>query len=195
MNAAMLMLVASTMTAPQPATTSELSASPSFTVGHNVTFVSEASDIQAAKPAAPAQKPSPTHQMAGKSVSIFIQGGILFASSSTGFTIGAGAAFVPMKDHQQFEINADVMYFHIYSTNGWDLSFNGQYNFKMQNSKMTPFVDGGLIIASFNYGTNPALQIGGGIEAAMSSGRAFRVQIRVGFLPATATQILFGFAF
>jgi hypothetical protein len=195
MNAAMLMLVASTMTAPQPATTSELSASPSFTVGHNVTFVSEASDILLQAKPAPAAKPSPTHQAAGKTVTVFIQGGVLFCCSSAGFTLGAGAAFVPMRDHQQFEINADVMYFHIYGTNGWDLSFNGQYNFKMANSKMTPFADGGLVIASFNYGTNAALQIGGGIQAAMSSGRAFRVQIRFAFLPSTVTEILFGFAF
>jgi hypothetical protein len=165
-------------------------------MGHKVTFGSEASDIfLQAKPAAPAAKPSPTHQMAGKTVRVFIEGGAIFCCSYAGFTLGASAAITPMKDHPQFEVNADVHYLHIAGTNGWDISFNGQYNFKMQNSKMTPFADGGLLIASFNYGTNVALQIGGGIEAAMSSGRAFRAQVRFAFLPGTTTELLFGFAF
>jgi hypothetical protein len=161
-----------------------------------VTFVSEEPSLfQAAKPAAPAQKPSPTHQVGGKTVRVFIEGGAIFCCSYAGFTLGASAAIVPMKDHPQFEVNADVHYLHIAGTNGWDISFNGQYNFKMQNSKMTPFADGGLIIASFNYGTNAALQIGGGIEAAFASGRAFRAQVRFAFLPGTTTELLFGFAF
>ena len=189
MNAAMLMLVASTMTAPQPAATNDLSVSPSLTIGRNVTFVSTDSNLfQAAKP-------SPTHQMAGKTVTFFIQGGVLFCCDHAGFTLGGELAFVPMKDHQQFEVNADVNYMHIAGTNGWNLSFNGQYNFIMQNSKMKPFAGAGLIIASFNYGTNVAFQINGGIEAAMASGRAIRIQIKFAFTDATTTIILFGFAF
>jgi outer membrane protein W len=102
---------------------------------------------------------------------------------------------MPMKTHEQFEVNADFMYAHIANTNGWDLSFNGQYNFKLQNSKIKPFGGAGLAIVSFNYDTGVAFQVFGGIGAEMSSGRAIRVQIRWILRDFTVTEILFGIAF
>jgi hypothetical protein len=198
MNAAMLMLVASTMTAPQPAATNDVSASPSFTIGHGVSFVSATPAIfqGAAKPAPPAQKASPTHQMAGKTVTVFVQGGVLFVAGYTGFTVGAGVGFIPMKDHEQFEVNADFNYIHVASTNGWYLTFNGQYNFILANHKsIKPFAGAGLAVGSFNYSGHVALNVFGGVQSALASGRAIRIQIRWVLTSAVTTSILFGIAF
>ena len=195
MNAAMLMLVASTIAAPQPAT-NDLSASPSLSMGHSVTFVTDEPDVfQGTKPATPAGKPSPTHQAAGKSVTIMAQGGILFCCSYTGFAIGVGAAFTPMQTHDQFEINADFNFHRIASANGWDISFNGAYLFHLNNSKVKPFAGGGLVISHLNYNTNAAFQILGGVQTALASGRDLRFQIRFGFFSSTVTLLLIGIAF
>ena len=195
MNAAMLMLVASTFNAPQPATTNELSSHSNFTMGHKVTFVSTSPALfQGATKSA--QKASPTHQAAGKTITVFIDGGVNFAGGNTGFQIGVGAGFIPMKDHKQFEVNADFNFVHIANTNGWYISFNGQYNFILKSHEhIKPFGGAGIAFGSFNYGGFAALNLFGGIESALSSGRAIRIQVRWTFTDATLTQIIFGIAF
>jgi len=193
MNAAMLMLVASTMATPQPA--NDTNAIPHFSTGRNVTFISEnvADDVDQQRP--PGSSASPTHQMGGKQVMIIAQAGVTFCCSTTGFIAGAGVNFMPMKDNDKIEIDVDGNFIH-FGGNGIYVSFNGQYDVHLNNSKMIPFLGGGLGIAHFGGGTNTGLQIYGGIQAAMSSGRAVRVSIRFLFAGgATTTVILGGFAF
>jgi hypothetical protein len=193
MNAAMLMLVASTMAAPQPAANAS-SVSPNFGIGHQVTFVSDdVPSLDQARP--PGSSASPTHQMHGKQVMVIAQAGIQFCCSTTGFMVGVGAAFMPIADNDKVEINADGNFQH-FGGNGFNISVNGQYDMHMSNSKMTPFFGGGLDIAHFPGSTNAGLQLLGGIQAEMSSGRAVRAQIRFAFVASvTVTELLFGFAF
>src|ERR1022692_1912427 len=196
MNAAMLMLVASTMAAPQPAT-NDLSVSPSFSMGHHATFATEAvpDDVDVDQTRPPGSPSSPTHQAGGKTLMIIAQGGIAFCCSTTGFVAGVGVGLMPIHDNDKIEIDADFNFIH-FGGNGVYISFNGQYDIRLNNSNMIPFAGGGLGIAHAGGGTNTGLQIYGGIQVAMSSGRAVRVSIRFLFAGgATQTLIMGGFAF
>ena len=193
MNAAMLMLVASTMATPQPA--NDASLSPQLNLAQHVTFVTEnvADEIDQQRP--PGSASSPTHQMAGKQIMVIAQAGVTFCCSTTGFIAGVGAGFMPMHDNDKIEIDVDGNFIH-FGGNGIYISFNGQYDIHLNNSKMVPFLGGGLGIAHAGGGTNTGLQIYGGIQASMSSGRAVRASIRFLFAGgATTTIIVGGFAF
>jgi hypothetical protein len=186
MNAAMLLLVAGTMATPQPATTNA-TASPSFGIGRNVTF-----DQSGRPPGAPQ---SPTHQAGGKSVMVVAQGSIVFCCDTTGFTLGVGVGFIPMSGYRKFEIGADINFIH-FGGNGVYVSFNGQYDFRLAHSKVVPFLGGGLGIAHQGNGTNAGLQLLGGIQTTLHSGRAIRFSLRLLFAGGrTTTFVMGGFAF
>jgi hypothetical protein len=206
MNAAMLMLVASTMTAPAPVEATP--ATPVLSMGHHVTFVTEpmpaglddamteAIELQA-KPGGTA---SQTHTIAGKQMLVFGQAGVIFCCSSTGFMAGAMFAFTPMEQHPQLEINVEGNYVHIAGGNGFQIAVNGQWDFKLEGKSFVPYAGLGLGIGHFNVGgaggTNAGLQLAFGIQKDLESGRAIRLALRFLFIGGgTVTGITAGFAF
>lgn len=145
-------------------------------------------------------KPSPTHQMGGKQVTIDIQGGFVTGGGAHGLDVGVGASFLPMKDNDKFGIIVDGNFIHLsaggFSSNGIYISANGVYNIHMQNSKAKPFAGAGLAITHADSVTNTDLQILAGVGWALSSGREVNGQVRFVFISNdTTTVLLFGFAF
>lgn len=198
MNVAMLLLVAGTMATPQPTTTS---ATPStgFGIGRNVSFVARnaqdmpETDDQSGRP--PGAPNSPTHQAGGKTVMVIAQAGVLFCCDTTGFTLGVGVGFIPMRGYRKFEIDADINYIH-FGGNGVYVSFSGQYDFRLSHSKVVPYLGGGLGIAHQGAGTNAGLELLGGIQTTLESGRAIRFALRFLFAGGhTTTFIMAGIAF
>jgi len=145
-------------------------------------------------------KPSPTHQMGGKQVTINIQGGFVFVSGGNGFDLGVAAQFLPMKDNDKFGIIVDGNFIREDGVNVLYISANGVYNIHLQNSKAKPFVGGGLAIVHESVNgfsdTQTKLQLLGGVGWALSSGREVNGQVRFIFTDGgTTTVLLFGFAF
>ena len=142
-------------------------------------------------------KPSPTHQMGGKQVSLTIQGGFAHCCGFNGFVVGVGASFLPIKGNENFGIIVDGNFTHINSGggNGVYISANGVYNFKMQNSKAKPFAGAGLSIFHFFGTTDTNLQILGGVGWELASGREVNGQVRFILDTSTITVFLVGFAF
>ena len=211
MNAAMLLFVASTVAPPAPpaavapvammrpavefnfATTAPV-APASFRVGEKVTFVEHnvASALTSLKPVV-AQ--APQHQLAGKSMTFFIQVGIVFGGGHVGVGGGIEVAFIPMQEHEQFEVNADVNIGVIASHFGVTFSFNGQYNFHLSNNSLVPFAGAGIgvVVGSGNTTAGFNLFFGGQLE--MASGKVLRFQVRFLINGGTATTLMIGFAF
>ena len=173
-----------------------IAADATFAMPPDVTFLD---DEPQAKPAGAT---TPTHQMAGKAVTLFVQGGLEHASGETGFFGGVEAAFTPMPDKQAFEVNAD---FDIGHASGGGvgatflyIAFDGQYNVTMSNNKTVPFINAGIGITHYSAGvsgTSTNFQIGGGVSLAMASGREVRVGIRFIFTAFVTTVISAGFGF
>jgi hypothetical protein len=100
-----------------------------------------------------------------------------------------------MRGYAKFEIGADINYIH-FGGNGVYVSFNGQYDFRLAHSKVVPFLGGGLGIAHQGNGTNAGLQLLGGIQTTLKSGRAIRFSLRFLFAgDRTTTFVMGGFAF
>jgi len=191
MNPALLLFVAATMAPASAATTVN-----GFSIAPHATFVTKsvADELDQQRP--PGTAASPTHQVAGKQMMIMVQGGLVTCCGSTGFDVGVGAAFMPLKDNDKFEINGDFNFGRLFSTNLIYISFNGQYDFHLNNSKAVPFAGGGIGIAHTSGATNTAFQLLFGAQFEMSSGRAVRAQVRFLFTSgASTTLILGGFAF
>jgi hypothetical protein len=141
-------------------------------------------------------KPGAARNVGGQQVVFMVQGGLVLCCSDTGFAIGAGAAFSPMKDDKQVEINADFHFTRFGGDNGVYISFNGQYNVKMDKDDVTPFVLGGLAIVHSSGETEARLQLGGGVQFKMSNGRAVRAQVRFILTSGNVTTVILGgFAF
>lgn len=145
-------------------------------------------------------KPSPTHQMGGKQVTIDVQGGLVTGNGSTGFDIGVGASFLPMKDNDKLGIIVDGNFVREDGINGIYISVNAVYNIHLQNSKAKPFVGGGIGIVHTSFegfsNTETKPQILGGVGWALASGREVNGQVRFLFTDGgTTTILLFGFAF
>jgi len=188
-----------------PSTDSE--AAPMLRLPATVSFL----DDDQAKPG------SPTHQVGGKQVTIDVQGGLSLDLATTGFLVGGGVTFKPMKDNDRFEVSADVNYGHHggqsamfagteVSSSGSLLLFsvNAQYDFRPQDSNKMFFLGGGLAIFHFgisesaggiNVGSvsinSSGLQLLGGMAFNLAGGREVRIQIRF----VTGTLILVGVAF
>lgn len=149
------------------------------------------------------QRGTPTHQMGGKQVLIMVQGGYEHASGENGFFGGIGANFKPVKDNDMFEVGADFNIGH--ASGGGEgatliyISFNGQYDIHMKDSKTVPFVGAGVGIVRLSSSgfsnTETKFQILGGVAFAMQSGREVRAQVRFIFTEATTTILMVGFAF
>jgi hypothetical protein len=133
-------------------------------------------------------------------VTIDIQGGLVTGNGSTGFDIGVGASFLPMKDNDKFGIIVDGNFIREDGVNVIYISANGVYNVHLNNSKAKPFLGGGIAIVHESVNgfsdTQTKLQILGGVGWALSSGREVNGQVRFVFTDGgTTTILLFGFAF
>jgi len=189
MNAAMLVLVATTMTAPS-APSSQAAFVPAR-IGQDVTFVADDAAADQQKAAG-----SPTHQVAGKSMMIMVRGGLVTGFRHTGFDIGAGVGFMPIKNNDKFEVSGDFGFGRAGGVNGFTISFLGQYNIHLTSSKTMPFLGGGLGIGHAVGATNAGFELLGGAQFEMSSGRAIRAELRFLFAGGgTTTYILGGIAF
>ena len=142
---------------------------------------------------------TPMHQMGDKQVMIMLQGGIQSCCGSTGFLVGVGASIKPMKDNNKVEIAADVNYGRSGGANDLYISFNGLYDFHMQDSTAVPFAGAGIGIyhASANgFGaTETDLQILGGVDFKTAGNRDIRAQLRFVFTTETTTVLMVGYAF
>ena len=181
---------ATTAVAAVTATQVSLDAS-QFALPANLSFIADANADQGPRPGVGA----PTHTMGGKQVMVMVQGG-LFHNFNTGFTLGAGVAFKPMKDNNKFEVGGDFNYARYSGLNGVYVAINGQYDIHLQQSKAVPFLGGGIGIAHFSGGTNTDPEILGGVDFETSGGQSIRAQVRFFFTPVyTTTIVLVGFAF
>jgi opacity protein-like surface antigen len=187
---------AAVMAAPAAAQTQDQNSAASTVVASN-----DATNVSFNLPAtvsfdAQAKPASPTHQMGGKQVQINVQGGFVFGGGSTGFDLGVGAMFQPMKDNDKLGIIVDGNFVRDFSSNGLYISVNAVYNVHLQNSKAKPFVGGGVGIIHFSGDTETKPQLLGGVGWALSSGREVNGQFRIVFTDfQTTTLLLFGFAF
>lgn len=156
----------------------------------DVSFLADADQQRAGAASAP------QHQVGDKQAIFMVQGGLLFCCSNTGFVVGGGASVKPMKDNDKFEVGGDFNFARIYSSNGLYVSINGQYDIHLQDSKLLPFVGGGLGITHGSGFTDTNLQILGGVDFETGGGKALRAQVRFLFTPGAMTTILMiGYAF
>lgn len=191
---------AAVMAAPAAAQTQDETPAASTVVASNdATNVSFATPSRITFDTDAQAKPSPTHQMGGKQVSVTIQGGFVTGEGASGFDIGVGASFLPMKDNDKLGIIVDGNFVRL-SDNGFGfnalyISGNAVYNIHMQNSKAKPFVGGGIAFFHANGVEQTKLQLLGGVGWALSSGREVNGQVRFILADETITVLLFGFAF
>ena len=199
MNAAMLMLVASTFSAPStPATAASLGAGPAPVIGRHVTFVSDAS-LPVAQTAAAGAKAKGS--VGGKPVTLAVQGGI-FVNVGTGFFVGLGMSLQPGHS-EKVEFLGDFSIGHGsnlgvgYSV--WNISFNGIYDLQKSSGGLMPFIGGGLSIVhgSVNgFGaTNTGVQLIGGVQLNSSGEHVIRVSVRIVFTAGTPIVFLVGYSF
>lgn len=192
---------AAVMAAPAAAQTQDQNAAASTVVASNdTTGVSFAMPASVSFDTDAQAKPSPTHQMGGKQVTLDIQGGLVTGNGSTGFDIGVGASFLPMKDNDKFGVIVDGNFIREDGVNIIYISANGVYNIHLNNSKAKPFVGAGLAIVHESVegfsNTDTNFQILGGVGWALASGREVNGQVRFVFTEgSTTTLLLIGFAF
>jgi len=198
MNAAMLMLVATTFTtpAPAPAPAPNPVVTQSLKLGSHTTFVSPDAAIQAKQ----------RGSVGGKAVFIDIQGGIAF-NFGTGFFVGVGASFTP-GSNDKISIMGDFNFGRVGGVNGYYISFNGLFNLKPTSSGMVPFVGAGIYIIHFGVtvdlgefghfsasGTATGLQIIAGIKMKADTAHPIKLSVRLGLGNGTPIIIIFGYGF
>lgn len=113
----------------------------------------------------------------------------LWTSSGTGFQLGAGVTTHPFSEYKH-EIQGNLSYLHVESSNGFGLDVNYIYNFlDTRAGSYTPYAGAGLNLAHFGNGcgdveddlgvdldcssTDTNLQIGGGLKKPISNGKEF----------------------
>ncbi len=191
MNAAMLMLVATTLATPTPAPATPTVVAQSLKLMSHTTFVSPSAAIQSKQ----------RGSVAGKSVFVDIQGGLI-VNIGTGFFAGAGASITPGKN-DRISILADFNFARANSTNGYYISFNGVYNLKPTSSGNVPFVGAGISIIHFGVtvnipgfgsfsasGTSTNLPVLAGIKLKSDTAHPLKVFVRL--VPGVGTPIVFG---
>ena len=199
MNAAMLMLVASTFAAPQ-APSNTLGATPSTRLMSHTTFVTD-SHVSLAQTTSGGAKAK--GKIAGKDFSLALQAGVTF-NAGTGFLVGVGASMQP-GGNEHVEILGDFNFGRVSGATIFYVSFNGIYDLSKMDNGMTPFVGGGLGIYHFGnacggFGftcsaTATGLQVIGGLQLSGNSEHPMRISIRIVLVGGTPIVFLFGYSF
>jgi hypothetical protein len=107
----------------------------------------------------------------------FVRGfGGFWVGSGEGVVLGGGIAALPLRSDQH-EINGNVAFQRVESTNGFGVDVNYLYNFRLEGGeRFTPYVGAGINVAHFSSDTEAALQIGGGIKRPLRNGRELFVE-------------------
>jgi hypothetical protein len=198
MNAAMLMLVASTFAAPQ-APSNTLGATPGTRLMSHTTFVQDAKLLLSQTTAGGAKAKG---TVAGKAFSLAVQGGLTF-NAGTGFLVGVGMSLQP-GGNEHVEVMGDFNFGRVSGSNLFYISFNGLYDLNKTSSGMTPFVGGGLSIYHFSVncggfagcsGTSTSFQLIGGIQLAGNSEHVMRLSVRFLLNGGNPIVLMFGYSF